>query len=76
MHLGVRKPPRNRLLIPPVRRLRRDMHGATHEDQRRDRMRDRHLERLGFRVLRFWNDDVYQNLDGVVERIWSALQEP
>ena len=30
----------------------------------RDRMRDRHFIRDGFRVLRFWNSDVDQNLTG------------
>ncbi|HEY0832724.1 MAG TPA: DUF559 domain-containing protein [Azospirillum sp.] len=38
-------------------------------DQRRTRM----LEQAGFRVLRFWNNDVNENLDGVLETIRSAL---
>ncbi|MDP2752170.1 MAG: DUF559 domain-containing protein, partial [Rhodocyclaceae bacterium] len=29
----------------------------------------------GFRVLRFWNNDVLQNIDTVVEAIWIALQK-
>jgi primosomal protein N' (replication factor Y) len=33
------------------------------------------LEGRGLRVLRFWNNDVIANLDGVLERIACALQE-
>jgi primosomal protein N' (replication factor Y) len=33
------------------------------------------LERRGFRVLRFWNNDVLANLDGVLERIVGTLEE-
>jgi very-short-patch-repair endonuclease len=32
------------------------------------------LELRGFRVIRFWNSDVLQNLDGVVEAIVLALR--
>jgi len=35
----------------------------------RDERRTRMLEQAGFRVLRFWNGDVIENLDGVVEAI-------
>ena len=31
------------------------------------------LEGQGFRVLRFWNNDVLDNTEGVVERILMAL---
>ena len=36
---------------------------------REDRLRDRILNENGFRVLRFWNNDVLTNLDGVLEVI-------
>jgi len=39
-----------------------------------DDERTRLLERQGFRVLRFWNGDVMQNVDAVVEVIFEALQ--
>lgn len=32
------------------------------------------LESQGFRVVRFWNHDVLQNTDGVLERILEALR--
>ena len=33
------------------------------------------LEGLGYRLLRFWNSDVIENRDGVVETILAALLE-
>jgi very-short-patch-repair endonuclease len=31
------------------------------------------IEKQGFRVLRFWNNEVIQNIEGVKEAIWQAL---
>jgi very-short-patch-repair endonuclease len=53
--------------------------GETHGDddrQRRDAIRTETLQRAGYRVLRFWNDQVFTNIDGVTEQIWNALQVP
>jgi len=36
--------------------------------------RTQELERLGIRVLRFWNNEVLGNLDGVLERIAEAIR--
>ena len=41
----------------------------------RDKIRDDDLGRGNFRVLRFWNSDVDQNLSGVLETIRAALVE-
>lgn len=38
-----------------------------------DRSRDAWLEEQGFRVLRFWNDEVLTNLLAVLERIAEIL---
>jgi very-short-patch-repair endonuclease len=40
---------------------------------RSDAARDSHLYARGFNVLRFWNNDVMTNLDGVMEVILRAL---
>ena len=40
----------------------------------RDDMRTGWLESKGYRVVRFWNDEVLGNIDGVVERIHEALR--
>jgi len=40
-----------------------------------DRIRDEYLSSLGLRVLRFNNNDVLTNIDGVIERILESLEE-
>jgi very-short-patch-repair endonuclease len=45
----------------------------THHMQ--DRRRDVTLEGSGFRVLRFWNSDVDNNLSGVLQSIDDTLAE-
>jgi very-short-patch-repair endonuclease len=39
-----------------------------------DRQRDAHFAGCGFKILRFWNSDVDENLDGVVETIARELR--
>jgi very-short-patch-repair endonuclease len=41
----------------------------------RDAQRDSALEQAGFKVLRFWNSDVNQNLESVVETILHAAEQ-
>ena len=42
--------------------------GAAHDARRTD-----FLQRDGYEVLRFWNNDVLARTDNVVETIWSHL---
>ncbi|MBV9567196.1 MAG: endonuclease domain-containing protein [Hyphomicrobiales bacterium] len=42
---------------------------------RRDARRTVYLNEQGYRVLRFWNHEVAENLDGVVETIFAAVAE-
>jgi len=42
----------------------------------RDAKRDRQLALQGFRFLRFWNNDIDRNLDGVLTMIDNALHDP
>jgi very-short-patch-repair endonuclease len=39
-----------------------------------DKKRTELLQRAGFQVLRFWNNDVLARLDSVKENIWQFLQ--
>jgi len=60
------------------RRLVVEVDGAHHLEpvqSRHDAQRDRWLTGEGYRVMRFTNSDVFDNIDGVLEAIWSALQE-
>jgi very-short-patch-repair endonuclease len=57
------------------RKLVVEVDGGQHAESWRDRTRDDYLEREGFRVLRFWNNDVLGNTQGVLEVIVSALEK-
>jgi len=39
-----------------------------------DASRDAHLQAEGFTVLRFWNADIDQNIDGVMRMVHDALR--
>jgi very-short-patch-repair endonuclease len=41
-----------------------------------DAQRNEFLNSRGYRVLRFWNSDVVENREGVVEIIIAAAKEP
>ena len=57
------------------RRLIIELDGGQHSQQTDyDRERDGWLGDQGFVVLRFWNNDVMQNIDGVMEVILKNLQ--
>ena len=55
-------------------RLVVEVDGGQHSENR-DAKRTAWLEEQGFRVLRFWNNDVLTNMDGVLEVIAAALRE-
>src|SRR5882757_2968405 len=50
-----------------------EVDGGQHADSITDERRTRYLEANGYRVLRFWNNDVLGNIEGVVEVICDAL---
>jgi very-short-patch-repair endonuclease len=51
-----------------------EIDGGQHAVQAaKDEQRTRFLESEGYRVLRFWNNDVLGNIDGVLEVIQSAI---
>jgi very-short-patch-repair endonuclease len=39
-----------------------------------DAQRTKVLEAMGYMVLRYWNNDIMQNTDGVLEDIYAALE--
>jgi len=55
------------------RRLVIEVDGGQHATDERDHSRDLWLAEHHFRVMRFWNNDVMRNIDGVLEMIASAL---
>src|SRR5947209_2191545 len=50
--------------------------GSQHADNIADLERDAYLRRLGFRILRFWNNEVIENNAGVFDMIYAELHTP
>ncbi len=55
-------------------RLIIELDGGQHSEARSDAVRDAWLRSQGFTVLRFWNDDVLKNTEGVLQSIAEALR--
>jgi very-short-patch-repair endonuclease len=54
-----------------------ELDGSQHAERNAaDERRTRLIERSGYRVLRFWDNEVLSNLYGVSERISEALEDP
>jgi len=47
--------------------------GGQHDPLGDDEKRDDRLHRMGWRILRFWNNEIFDNLEGVLEAIVNAL---
>ncbi|WP_192355674.1 endonuclease domain-containing protein [Mesorhizobium mediterraneum] len=54
-------------------RLIVEIDGSQHADSNYDRVRDAELKARGFRVLRFWNDDVLRDLNAVCDTIIASV---
>ena len=57
------------------RKLVIEVDGGQHAGSDRDVIRTAYLEADGFRVIRFWNDDVLGNLEGVLQMIAANLKD-
>jgi very-short-patch-repair endonuclease len=51
-----------------------ELDGGQHADRPEDGQRGSELCALGYRVIRFWNNDVIDNLDGVLETLQAELE--
>ncbi|RRH90159.1 endonuclease domain-containing protein [Mesorhizobium tamadayense] len=56
-------------------RLIVEIDGSQHAGSHRDQERDAELKARGFRVLRFWNDDVLKDLDAVCDTIIAYVRD-
>ncbi|MGH8593647.1 MAG: endonuclease domain-containing protein [Gammaproteobacteria bacterium] len=53
-----------------------EIDGGQHAGQtEHDRLRSQYLQGLGYRVIRFWNNEVLRDMDAVLERIRAVLME-
>jgi very-short-patch-repair endonuclease len=50
-----------------------EVDGGQHSGSTSDERRTRYLEANGYRVLRFWNNDVGENISGVLSMIDAAV---
>src|SRR4051794_22437505 len=58
------------------KRLILELDGGQHAQQKEyDSQRTAWLQQQGFRVLRFWNYDVFTSWDAIEEVIWGALKD-
>jgi very-short-patch-repair endonuclease len=50
--------------------------GGQHANAPKDKTRDADLRERGFQVLRFWNNDILQNEEGVLQAILENIKKP
>ena len=55
------------------RRLIVEVDGGQHVDSAADKKRDQWPVAHNYRVMRFWNNDVLKNIEGVLETIFVAI---
>ena len=75
----VRQEPIDRYYVDFVCRERRliiELDGGQQSERPEDRQRDNELCALGYRVIRIWNNEVIENLDGVLQTLLSELEKP
>jgi len=56
----------------PAKRLVIELDGGHHAEDKyiiEDKKRQKYIENQDYKVLRFWNNDIDNNLDGVIEEI-------
>ncbi len=53
-----------------------EVDGGQHADRiAADERRTAYLQSKGYRVIRFWNNDVLENIDGIIQMIERALSD-
>jgi very-short-patch-repair endonuclease len=75
-HKFVRQEPIGSYIVDFICREKRlivELDGGQHADSQRDKVRDKWLVDHGYRVMRFWNNDVMRNIEGVLEAIATEL---
>jgi very-short-patch-repair endonuclease len=60
----------------PKAKLIIELDGSQHLDQEEyDQERTKYLETQGYKVIRFWNNEVMNNIDAVILAIMNALEK-
>ena len=59
----------------PRKKLIIELDGSQHlEQDEYDEVRTKYLESQGYKVIRFWNNDVMNNIEGVISSIVNKLE--
>ena len=53
-----------------------EVDGGQHLENKKDKSRDKWLEEQGYEVLRFWDNEVLTNIEGVLESIRKKFYSP
>ncbi len=53
-----------------------ELDGGQHNSEPADQVRDEWLRAEGYKVLRFWDNQIFNHLEGVLETIRNALLTP
>ena len=57
------------------KKLAVEVDGGQHNQSNSDRERDQYIKDFGIKTLRFWDNDILQNVDSVLENILQVLEE-
>ena len=58
------------------RRIIIELDGGQHLENKKDKLRDKWLKERGYDVLRFWDNEVLMNVEGVLEVIKEKISSP
>jgi len=53
-----------------------EVDGGQHSENKKDKLRDRWLKEQKYEVLRFWDNEVFINVEGVLEVIKEKILSP
>ena len=53
-----------------------EVDGGQHSENKKDKLRDKWLKEKGYEVLRFWDNEVFTNVEGVLEVIRENILSP
>ncbi|MHB0953648.1 MAG: endonuclease domain-containing protein [Allorhizobium sp.] len=52
-----------------------ELDGFQHAEDPRDEIRDRYLSSLGYRILRFWNQEIYADVGQALVHVVEVLED-
>jgi hypothetical protein len=65
--------------MAPAEKIIVELDGSQHnenENIENDKIRDSYLSNQGYTVIRIWNNDIYNNIEGVLEYIINVINDP